>query len=160
MLVSIPEMAVISAYFIATIYNGTWRQTLTFSPYVGEYVFSYIRWNYPKWENFSSSLDNTQLAHSPYFLRGRVHISLLCPPSSLYACVWVYVWGCVIWSACPGLGFHQFFIVPGHREHVNTDDPHVPTSPFWYTPYLAWGLNALCPYNYLAFKNCHHLLFF
>ena len=36
------------------------RQTLTFSPYVGEYIFSYIRWNYPKWENFSCSLDNAQ----------------------------------------------------------------------------------------------------
>ena len=37
-------------------------QTLTFSPYVGEYIFSYIRWNYPKWENFSRLLENAQPA--------------------------------------------------------------------------------------------------
>ena len=38
----------------------TRRQTLTFSPYLGEYIFSYIRWNYPKWENFSRLLENAQ----------------------------------------------------------------------------------------------------
>ena len=38
----------------------TRRQTSTFSPNVGEYILSYIRWNYPKWENFSCSLENAQ----------------------------------------------------------------------------------------------------
>ena len=42
----------------------TRRQTLTFSPYVGEYIFSYIRWNYPKWENFSRLLENAQPVQS------------------------------------------------------------------------------------------------
>ena len=38
-------------------------QTLIFSPYLGDYIFSFspkIRWNYPNWENFSCLVENAQ----------------------------------------------------------------------------------------------------
>ena len=57
-----------------------------------------------------------RMPHSPYyFFRGGVHLPVL---PTLHLCMHVCgeCWRVCNWSVCPGLGFHQLFIVPGHRK--------------------------------------------
>ena len=57
------------------------------------------------------------MPYSPYFsLQERsTHLTVM-GALLFYAYARVYAGGCVILSACPGLGFHQLFIMPGHMD--------------------------------------------
>ena len=53
---------------------------------------------------------------APTIFLGAECMTLLMP--SLHLCMHVCgeCWRVCNWSVCPGLGFHQLFIVPGHRK--------------------------------------------
>ena len=53
---------------------------------------------------------------APTIFLGAECMTLLMP--SLHVCMHVCgeCWRVCNWSVCPGLGFHQLFIVPGHRK--------------------------------------------
>ena len=60
-----------------------------------------------------------RMPHSPYYFLGAEYISpcyALPPLVKLCMHVCGECWRVCNWSVCPGLGFHQLFIVPGHRK--------------------------------------------
>ena len=57
-LICLEGWTVVKVWFFGHSEHG--GKQLTFSPYLGEYIFSYIRWKYPNWDNFSCLLDNAQ----------------------------------------------------------------------------------------------------
>ena len=80
------------------------------------------------------------MPHSPYYFRRGVHISLLCPPSTCVCMCAVNAGRCVIdlfvqdWASTSSL----LCLVTGNN-YANTDNSHVSTSPFWYTPVSGMG---------------------
>ena len=75
-----------------------------------------------------------RMPHSPYyFLRGGVHISLLCPPSTcvyMHVCAAVNAGGCVIDLFVQGWASTSSLLCLVTGNSANTDNSPVPTSPF------------------------------
>ena len=96
--------------------SGTWSPSIGFAGCIWCYI---RRTHWPAIRNwkFYQAVLLLSMPHSPYyFFLGAECMTLLMP--SLHLCMHVCgeCWRVCNWSVCPGLGFHQLFIVPGHRK--------------------------------------------
>ena len=82
------------------------------------------------------------MPHSPYyFLRGGVHISLLCPPSSCVCMCAVNAGGCVIDLLVQGWAPPALYCAWSQKTmQTKIYSLPVPTSPFLYTPISGLGM--------------------
>ena len=82
-----------------------------------------------------------RMPHSPfYFCRGRVHISLLCPPSTCVCMCAVNAGGCVIDLLVQGWASTSSLLCLVTGNNANTDNSPVSTSPLCIPLYQAWGM--------------------